>query len=77
VPPPPPTITSANQHHLQIAAPPTANDGYIETTRGQLSMIQKGRPSNRSQKLISRQVYMATTKPPPTIEYLNWSGQDI
>lgn len=40
-------------------------------------MIQKGRPSNRSQKLISRQVYMAVTKPPPTIEYLNWSGQPI
>ena len=40
-------------------------------------MIQKGRPSNRAQKLISRQVYMAEKMPPPTIEYLNWSAQDI
>jgi hypothetical protein len=40
-------------------------------------MIQKHRISNRSQKLISRQVYMAEKAPPPTTEYLNWSGQPI
>jgi hypothetical protein len=40
-------------------------------------MIQKGRSSNRSQKLISQQVNMAILEPPPTIEYLNWSGQPI
>jgi hypothetical protein len=40
-------------------------------------MIKKGRPSNRAQKVISRQVFMAEKMPPPTIEYLNWSGQDI
>ncbi|KAK1684088.1 hypothetical protein QYE76_044936 [Lolium multiflorum] len=28
-------------------------------------------------KVISRQVFMAEKMPPPTIEYLNWSGQDI
>ena len=40
-------------------------------------MIQNGRSSNRSQKLITRQVNMAVLVPPPTIEYLNWLGQPI
>ena len=40
-------------------------------------MIQKGRITNRKQKLISRQVYLSTTSPPATPEYLNWSEQDI
>ena len=35
-------------------------------------MIQKGRPPNRSQKLITRQVNLAETSPPATPEYLNW-----
>ena len=73
--PPPPTITSVNQHQLQITGPSNTDD--FTTTRGAVSMIQKGRSSNRSQKLISRQVNMAVLAPPPTIEYLNWSGQPI
>jgi hypothetical protein len=74
--PPPPAITSANQHYLQLAAPPGNNGEFIDTT-GAVSMIQKGRPLNRAQKIISRQVYMAKKSPAPTIEYLNWSGQAI
>ena len=42
-----------------------------------MNMIQKGRPSNRTQKLITRQVNLATRAPPPTPEYLNWSEQEI
>ena len=42
-------------------------------SRGSICMIQKGRITNRKQKLISRQVYLATTSPPATPEYLNWS----
>ncbi|KAK1698219.1 hypothetical protein QYE76_014916 [Lolium multiflorum] len=38
---------------------------------------KKARPSNRAQKVISRQVFMAEKMPPPTVEYLNWSGQDM
>ncbi|KAK1681565.1 hypothetical protein QYE76_042413 [Lolium multiflorum] len=38
---------------------------------------RESRPSNRAQKVISRQVFMAEKMPPPTVEYLNWSGQDI
>ena len=38
--------------------------------RGQLNMIQKGRTSNRCQKLISRQVYQAMASPPAVPDYL-------
>jgi hypothetical protein len=40
-------------------------------------MIQKGRVTNRKQKLISRQVNLAVTTPPATPEYLDWSEQDV
>ena len=40
-------------------------------------MIQKGRPSNRSQKLITRQVNLAETSPPATPEYLDWSEGSV
>ena len=45
--------------------------------RGSICMIQKGRVTNRKQKLISRQVNLAVTTPPATPEYLNWSEQDV
>jgi hypothetical protein len=73
--PPPPAITDENRHQLQLAAAPQPGP-YIDTS-GVVSMIQKGRQSNRAQKVISRQVFMAEKMPPPIIEYLNWSGQDI
>ena len=40
-------------------------------------MIQKGRTSNRLQKLITRQVNLAVTAPPAAPEYLNWSEASI
>lgn len=40
-------------------------------------MIQKGRPSNRCQKIISPQVQMATTAPPAAPEYLKGSETSI
>jgi hypothetical protein len=62
VPPPPPSaITSGNQQsQLQIMGPPNASGGYTQP-KGSLAMIQKGRPTNRTQKLITRQVNMAVT----------------
>ena len=45
--------------------------------RGQMNMIQKGRPSNRTQKLITRQVFQAITNPPAVPEYLRGSETDI
>ncbi|KAK1602727.1 hypothetical protein QYE76_008208 [Lolium multiflorum] len=75
--PPPPAVTDENRHQLRIAAAP-APPLYVDpNSNGAVSMIQKGRPSNRAQKVISRQVFMAEKMPPPTVEYLNWSGQDI
>ena len=44
---------------------------------GNMGMIQKGRPSKRNQKLISREVNMAVMSPPATPEYLNGSEQSI
>ena len=44
---------------------------------GRMFMIQKGRPSNRDQKLITRQVYLAVKSPPAVPEYLNWSHASI
>jgi hypothetical protein len=40
-------------------------------------MIQKSRPPNRQQKIITRQVNLAIQAPPPTSEYLDWSDQYI
>ena len=75
--PPPPAITEDNRHQLRIAAAPPPPPYVDPNSNGAVSMIQKGRPSNRAQKVISRQVFMAEKMPPPTVEYLNWSGQDI
>ena len=45
--------------------------------RRQLNMIQKGRPSNRCQKLISRQVYQAMASPPAVPDYLRGLETEI
>ena len=75
--PPPPAITEDNRHQLRIAAAPPPPPYVDPNSNGAVSMIQKGRPSNRAQKVISRQVSMAEKMPPPMVEYLSWSGQDI
>jgi hypothetical protein len=68
LPPPPPAIANGNQQNqLQIAGPPNTNSG-ITQTKGAVTMIQKARSPNMSQKLITRQVSMAVLAPPPTIE---------
>jgi hypothetical protein len=74
-----------DHHHQQlpmetnvscITGPPNTN-GEFTQTRGEVTMIQKGRSSKGSQKLITRKVNMPVLAPPRTIEYLNWSGQPI
>ena len=42
-----------------------------------MNMIQKGRPSNREQKLITRQVNLASMAPPAVPEYLKGSETSI
>jgi hypothetical protein len=56
--------------------PPNPRDGYTPP-KGAINMIQKGRPTNRIQKLITWQVNLATLAPPQKPEYLNWSEQSI
>ena len=75
--PPPPAVTDENGHQLRIATAPHPPPYVDPNSNGAVSMIQKARSSNRAQKVISRQVFMAEKMPPPTVEYLNWSGQDI
>jgi hypothetical protein len=73
--PPAPAIAGPTQQ-LQLEAVKDKSNGYTEP-KGSIIMIQKARPSNRTQKLITRQVNMATQTPPPAKEYLNWSDQPI
>jgi hypothetical protein len=75
-PPPPLPALGAVGNQQQPAAIRNPNEGY-QPSRGAINMIQKGRSSNRTQKLITRQVSLATKSPPPTPEYLNWSAQTI
>ena len=62
------------QQHHQAAA---GNADVYPAAVGNICMIQKGRPSNRSQKLITRQVNLALAAPPATPEYLKGSEQSI
>jgi hypothetical protein len=68
--------TETSRSQLQITGPSNPNGGYTQS-KGALQMIQKARPTNRVQKLITRQVNMAVLAPSPTVEYLNWSNQPI
>src|SRR6185369_6467108 len=52
-------------------------DDQYPQPRGQMYMIQKGRPSNRQQKLITRQVNMAVMAPPAVPEFLKGSETTI
>jgi hypothetical protein len=77
--PSPPPLPPQNQL-LAIQVAPTNNrnqpNGYTDS-RGADNMIQKSRPPNRQQKIITRQVNLAIQAPPPTSEYLDWSDQYI
>ena len=69
-------IAGAIQYQPRQDAPPAPGEQYPQA-RGQMNMIQKGRPSNRCQKLITRQVYQAVTMPPAAPEYLKGSETSI
>ena len=62
---------------VQQPAPPANGADAYPAPIGNVCMIQKGRPSNRCQKLITRQVNLAISSPPSTPEYLNWSEASI
>ena len=66
-PGPPPNGAAPYQHHGGEPYPRAMGT----------MMIQKGRPSNRVQKAITRQVNLATHLPPSTTEYLSGSESCI
>ena len=72
--PPPPPIGGPNQP----VAPAQNNAGVpYPPPKGALNMIQKGRPTNRVQKKITRQINLAVATPPAIPEYLSGSESCI
>src|SRR3954465_9791865 len=71
--PPPPPVGGPNQP--VAPAQNNARHGY-PPPKGAL-MIQKGRPTNRVQKKITRQINLAVTTPPAIPEYLSASESCI
>jgi hypothetical protein len=54
------------------------NDGGYVPSKGHITtMIQPVPKSNKEEKSITRQVNLAVTSPPATMEYLHWSEQPI
>src|SRR3954464_6707228 len=71
--PPPPPVGGPNQP----VAPAQNNAGHgYPPPKGAL-MIQKGRPTNRVQKKITRQINLAVETPPAIPEYLSGSESCI
>ena len=64
------------QPQQQQQGPSAAADAY-PAARGQLNMIQKGPPSNRRQKIITRQVLQAINSPRAVPDYLRGSETPI
>src|SRR3954454_17765644 len=71
--PPPPPVGGPNQP--VAPAQNNAGNGYPQP-KGAL-MIQKGRPKNRVQKKITRQINLGVATPPAIPEYLSGSESCI
>ena len=77
IPPPVPNVAAAVHH---VPPPPQPNPGVQEAyppSKGVMNMIQKGPPSKKAQKLITRQVALTYISPPATPEYLDGSEVPI
>jgi hypothetical protein len=78
---PPTTIQQANNGASQGQNQPSQGNnnggGYIPSKGHITAMIQPVLKSNKEEKSITRQVNLAVTSPPATIEYLQWSKQPI
>ena len=76
--PPPTTQPSAGSNMAgAIQAVPRVEDPQYPTPHGQMYMIQPGKPSNREQKLCTRQVNLAAMAPPTIPEFLRGSETAI
>jgi hypothetical protein len=52
-------------------------EGYVPSKGHITAMIQPVPKSNKEEKSITRQINLAITSPPATMEYLHWSEQPI
>jgi hypothetical protein len=77
----PPSTQQANNGSSQGQNQPSqGNDnegGYIPSKVHITAMIQPVPKSKKEEKSITRQVNLAVTSPPVTMEYLHWSEQPI
>jgi hypothetical protein len=81
-PNPPPNVPhhihqNATIQHLLEPRQQAMEEEAFPPPRGYVPMIQRGRPTNRTQRKRSRQVFQAKHAPPATPEYLNWLEQPI
>jgi hypothetical protein len=83
LPPPPlqlpaPVAAAAlqSQHGTQSGTNANSSEAFSPSI-GKLCMIQKGRPYNRHQKLVTQEVNMAVKSPPATPKFINWSEQAV
>ena len=74
--PPPGHLVGAVQYQPRVEEPPMEGEAYLKPVE-RMFMIQKGRPSNRDQKLITRQVHLAVKSPHALPEFLRWSHASI
>jgi hypothetical protein len=75
--PPPLPSHSGTTNQGQLNPGNQSDGGYIQSKGCIAVMIQLVPKSKKEQKSISRQVNLAMTSPPATMEYLNWSDQTI
>src|SRR3954471_18166464 len=75
-PPAPPVPTRQVASIQERQRTPEEENQYPEA-HGRIYMIQEGRPSNRQQKQVTRQVFLATSAHPAVPEYLRGSETEI
>ena len=76
--PPPPTQPSAGSNMAgAIQTVARVEDPQYSAPHGQMYTIQPGKPSNREQKLRTRQVNLAAMAPPAIPEFLKGSETPI
>jgi hypothetical protein len=77
----PPTSQQGNNGAPQGQDQPSQgrddDGGYVPSKGHITAMIQPVPKSNKEEKSITRQVNLAVTSPPATMEYLHWSEQPI
>src|SRR3954467_6171035 len=75
-PPAPPLPTRQVAEIQERPRTPEEKEQYPEA-HGRIYMIQEGRPSNRQQKQVTRQVFLAGSSHPAVPEYLHGSETEI